>query len=157
MPLPRFTRTDIWREGKYLDLWSVAHMLSGVSTALGLALFPFNADAAFVIALLMFVAYELWEAMVAIHETPQNRVMDVVVGIAAFAPAYLSLVPRLHGMQYLAVFALVLLLDISLSVFGWLASRKAAALETKMRAEYVQRMERLRARRASRRASRLVR
>ena len=129
-------------------------MLSGILTALVLAPLPFDTYAAFVIALLIFIAYELWEAMVAIHETPQNRIMDVVVGILAFSPAYLELVPRLHGVQYTAVFALALLLDISLSVFGWLASRKAAVLEIKMRAEYEQRMARLRVRRAARRSRR---
>jgi hypothetical protein len=151
MALPRFRRTDIWREGIYLDLWSVVHLLSGVATALGLALFRFDALAAITIALLAFISYELWEAMVSIRETPQNRVADVVVGIAAFAPAYLSLVPLLHGIAYAAVFALVLVLDIALSTFGWLASRKAAALEAKMRAEYEQRLASFRLRRVARR------
>ena len=25
-----FVRSDIWREGQWLDLWSVVHLLSGI-------------------------------------------------------------------------------------------------------------------------------
>lgn len=48
-------RTDIWREGKYLDLWSVPHVLSGISVALGLYILGFDFWAAFVIGFLLLV------------------------------------------------------------------------------------------------------
>lgn len=151
MALPRFKRTDIWREGKYLDLWSIVHVVSGVVVALALSLSGLGMPASFVIALLVLVMYEMWEAMVRIEETPQNRVADVVVGIAAFYPAYVALAPLLSGSRYAAVFFLFLLGDIALSTFGWLASRKAAVLESKMRAEYESRIRQLRLRRTLRR------
>ncbi|MCR4325882.1 MAG: hypothetical protein NUV59_03725 [Patescibacteria group bacterium] len=154
-----FERTDIWREGKWLDLWSVVHFLSGVSVALGLALLGFGMPAAFVISFLMLVAYEMWEAMVKIEETPQNRVMDVVVGMMSFAPTFLYFTPILSGDMYLyiVVFGIVLAVNIALATFGWLASHKAAVLEEKVRTEYEQRIEKLRARRARKRARRLAR
>ncbi|MDP2648497.1 MAG: hypothetical protein Q8P19_01200 [bacterium] len=154
-----FERTDIWREGKWMDLWSVVHFLSGVSVALGLALLGFGTMAAFTISFLMLVAYELWEAMVKIEETPQNRVMDVVVGMVSFAPTFLYFTPILSGNLYLyiVVFGIVLAVNIALATFGWLASHKAAALEEKVRTEYAERVERVRARRAGRREMRLRR
>jgi hypothetical protein len=88
----RFERTDIWREGKYLDLWSAVHFLSGASLGLGFYFLRFlniGVTGSIVIVFLLLVAYELWEAMVRIAETPQNRVLDVVVGMVSFLPFFL--------------------------------------------------------------------
>src|SRR3989344_4038129 len=117
----RFVRTDIWREGKWVDLWSVVHLLSGVSTAFAIKWFGFGFAASAVIAFLLFVAYELWAAMVKIHETPQNRSMDVVAGMVSFVPTA----------------------NVVLATFGWLASRKAEEFEQKLRAEFMAQKERL--------------
>jgi hypothetical protein len=75
----RFIRTDLWREGKWLDLWSVVHFLSGLSLGFGLSFFSFGALPSFLLTVILLIAYELWEAMVRIKEAPTNRVMDVVV------------------------------------------------------------------------------
>src|SRR3990167_7248440 len=84
----RFERSDIWREGKWLDMWSVVHLLSGMSFGLALWVLGLGTTASIVIAFLVFVLYETWEAMVRIVETPQNRFMDVVVGMMSFAPVF---------------------------------------------------------------------
>ncbi len=158
-----FVRTDIWREGKWLDLWSVVHLLSGTCLALVIYLLRFEASAALIIATLLLVAYELWEAMVKIEEARTNRVMDVVVGLVSFVPTYFVLAPILSAEQIYAVFALVLTVNIVMSTFGWMASRKAAVFEENMRLEYrkererVQRgIKRLKERRAKRRARSLT-
>ncbi len=143
-----FVREDIWREGKYLDLWSVVHFLSGCSLGLGLYFLDFGQAASIVIAFILLVAYEMWEAMVKIEETPQNRVLDVVVGMTSFLPTFLYLSPLLSRAGLVIAFAIVLFLNISLATLGWLESRKAEVLEARMRAEY----ERERARMIERRA-----
>src|SRR3990167_2881435 len=84
----RFERSDIWREGKWIDLWSVVHLLSGMSFGLALGILGFGTAASIIVAPLSFVLYETWEAMVKIVETPQNRFMDVVVGMVSFAPVF---------------------------------------------------------------------
>jgi len=150
-----FKRTDIWREGKWLDLWSVVHFLSGMSVAFGLTLFHFGSAASFIIALLLLVAYELWEALVKIEETPQNRFMDVVVGMVSFTPTFLYLVPALSGNAFFFVFAVILTINVVLSAFGWHASHKAALFEAKLRTEYEERRMRMLARRALKRKLRL--
>jgi hypothetical protein len=138
-----FERTDIWREGKWLDLWSVVHVLSGISLAFVIYLLRFDALAALVIATLLLVAYELWEAMVKIEEARTNRVMDVVVGLVSFVPAFFWLAPALTHEQVYAVFALVFVVNIVMSTFGWMASRKAAGFEETMRLEYRKERERV--------------
>lgn len=132
----RFERTDIWREGKWLDLWSVVHLISGVS--IGLAFYPlhFGASATTIIVLLGFIAYEMWEKIVGIIETPTNRVTDIVVGMVSFVPTFYILAPRLNETYFIIVFVLVFTVNIMMSVFGWSASQKAAEFEKRTRARY---------------------
>ncbi len=133
----RFKRTDIWREGEWLDLWSVVHLLSGVSTGFALYVVHFGASASLVLAFVLFVAYELWEAMVRIKETPANRFMDVVVGMVGFYPAFVFIAPVFSGTTFWGVFAAILTVNIWMATLGWIASQKAAALERRLRARYL--------------------
>jgi membrane protein implicated in regulation of membrane protease activity len=142
-----FKRTDIWREGKWLDLWSVVHFLSGACFGFGMYIVHFDAVASVFLVLLSLVAYELWEAMVRIVETPQNRVMDVVVGMASFLPTFFFFVPSLSASELLPAFVAVLAINIALSYFGWRASRKAAALQRRLRERYERHRTRLHRRR----------
>jgi hypothetical protein len=134
----RFERTDIWREGKYLDLWSVVHFLSGASLGLGFYFLRFldlGVTGSIVIVFLLLVAYELWEAMVKIAETPQNRILDVVVGMTSFLPVFLLLAPLLSQALLIFTFGIVLTANVVFATFGWLESRKAEELEAKLRAD----------------------
>lgn len=153
-------RTDVWREGKWLDLWSVVHVLSGMSFGFGMHLFPWEPSASVVIVLVLLIAYEMFEVIAEIEETPTNRFMDVVTGMVGFLPVYFLLVPHMTHDVWYGSFAMVLSVNIGMSVIGWMESRKAAALEAKLRTElareraYIkERRSRLRSRIASRRAS----
>lgn len=143
----RLVRTDIWREGKYLDLWSVPHFLSGIAVAFALFFLGFAANAAFVIAFLLLVAYEMFEVIAKIEETRWNRVLDVVVGMASFTPTFL-LLPNFPRSSAVGIFIVVVAADSILSFFGWRASAKAAALEKSLRAEFERERERFALRRA---------
>ncbi|HEY5383462.1 MAG TPA: hypothetical protein VIJ88_02830 [Candidatus Paceibacterota bacterium] len=138
----KFERTDIWREGKWLDLWSVVHLLSGVSVGFGLYFLHLGVFASVVIAFLAFVLYEMWEAIVKIEEEPTNRFMDVVVGMSGFLPAFF-VAPMLSQILCILGFGLVLTANVVMSVFGWRASQKAAALERRMRERYAKERARL--------------
>lgn len=153
----RFERTDIWREGKWLDLWSVVHFLTGMSLGLGLYFLKLGVPASVIIAFLLLVVYEMWEAMVKIEETPQNRFMDVVVGMASFLPTFFYLAPALSSYHQVLVFGLVLTANVTLSVFGWLESRKADELEAKLRADLLKRRKQFVDARLRRRMRRLQR
>jgi hypothetical protein len=143
-----FERKDIWREGKWLDLWSVVHFLSGISMGFVISVLHFDTRGSIVIACILLIAYELWEAMVKIEETPTNRVMDVVVGMVSFLPTYLLLAPALVAPSFIIVFVCVLTLNIVLSYFGWRESQKAAALEARLRREFEEQKQKFKERRA---------
>lgn len=133
----RFIRTDIWREGKWLDLWSVVHLLSGITIGLGFSFLHFDPFASVALTLVSLVAYEMWEQIVQIEEAPTNRFMDVVVGMASFLPTLLLLAPLFSRDALVASFAFVLTITIVLSIFGWHASQKAAALKKRVRARLI--------------------
>lgn len=140
-----FVRTDRWREGEYFDLWSVPHFLSGIALGLFLIFFEFDFRSAFVIGLILLVIYEMFEVIVEIHETRWNRTLDVVVGMASLTPT-IWFAPTFPVVQIVWAFAVVMILDATLSFFGWRASQKAAILERRLRAEYAQNVARMRLR-----------
>jgi len=130
-----YRRTDVWQEGKWLDMWSVVHFLSGVTMGffpkyLGLDPYP-----AYIVAFLLLVMYEMFEAMVDIEETPQNRVMDVVVGMVSFVPSYhiTSMLPLPLSLALCSVF---LGSAWALSAVGFSESKKAEEFEARLRAEF---------------------
>lgn len=75
---------DIWKHGKYIDLWTVVHILSGALLAgifyyLGLDLF-WSAT----YTLVVLLGWEFFEALVGIGETVGNVVMDIIFGMAGY-------------------------------------------------------------------------
>src|SRR3989338_3272288 len=146
----RFERSDIWREGKWVDLWSVVHLLSGASFGLFFGVMNLGTTASFVIAFLSFVLYETWEAMVKIVETPQNRFMDVVVGMVSFAPVFF-LSQGLSANTFILAFGFTLTANIVMATLGWLASRKAEEFERRLRRRLEEQRKRIAARKARQR------
>ena len=73
-------------------------------------------------------------------------VKDIVVGMVSFLPTFFYLAPPLTRTWFILVFGLVLTANVVMSVFGWVASQKAAVLEKHMRARYARQRERLRER-----------
>jgi hypothetical protein len=136
-------RTDIWREGKYLDLWSVPHFLSGMLVGIALRYIGLATLPAFVIALILLIAYEFFEYCADIEEMFTNSVMDVVVGMVSFTPTFL-LFPTISANNALMLFTFTAILDAILSWFGWQASHKAYVFEKKVRAEIEKQRERMR-------------
>ncbi|MDO8624280.1 MAG: hypothetical protein Q7R54_02905 [bacterium] len=145
----RFERSDIWREGKWVDLWSVVHLFSGMSFGLALGVLGWGTTASIIIALLSFVLYETWEAMVKIAETPQNRFMDVVTDMASFLPVFFFS-RWLSTNAFILAFGFTLTANIVMATLGWLASRKAEEFEYRMRSRIEERRRRIAERKAQR-------
>jgi hypothetical protein len=142
----KLARTDIWREGKWLDLWSLVHLISGVSIGFGFYFLQFGTTASALFAFVLLVAYEMWEMIVQIEEAATNRCMDVVVGMVGFMPTFLFIAPSLPEAIRASVFGLTLTLNIILSIVGWHASQKAAALEQRLRVKLITQKARLKER-----------
>ena len=139
----RFKRTDIWRDGKWIDLWSVVHFLSGISIGLGFYFLHVETFASVALALVSLIAYEMWERLMRMEETFANGCMDVVIGMLSFLVAFFILAPLVSGTVLLYGFGFVLFVDVAMSVFGWRASQKAAALQKRILTRYATERARL--------------
>lgn len=128
----RYVRTDIWREGLWLDLWSVVHLLSGFSIGFFAYFLKFDPLVLAVITFILLIIYEWWEAFVGIDEAPTNRFMDVVVGMVGYIPAYFYISPTLSHTAHIVTFVCVFAVNVIMSAIGWHASHKAAELERRM-------------------------
>ena len=153
----KLVRTDIWREGEYVDLWSIPHFLSGVVTGLVAHFVGFEALPTFIIVFILLCAYEMFEALVKIEETKWNRTFDVIIGMAGFAPIYLFLPQYLSEVQLGASLGFLFVFNSILSWFGWYQSKKASTLEAKLLSQIEVQRARLRERRRIRRAGRATR
>ncbi len=144
----KFERTDIWREGKWLDLWSVVHFLSGITIGFSLYFLHFGPLASSLLAGISLIAYEMWEAIVQIEEAPTNRFTDVAFGMAGYLPAFFLFAPWLSTELFILAFGSVFTANIVMSIIGWHASQKAAALEKRLRDRFAIQRARLLERRA---------
>lgn len=73
-----------WREGRYVDLWSINHVLSGI--VLASLLFGLKAPFGWSLlaAVALFVGWEVVEVLTGIKEHMPNMIMDVVCDLAGF-------------------------------------------------------------------------
>jgi hypothetical protein len=148
---------DIWRkEGKYVDLWSALHVLSGAMLGFFPRYFGFGMMATFFIVFLLLVMYEMFEVIVKIEEFPTNRVTDVVFGMVGFTPVYLF-DQTLPGSTSMILAVMVTTADVLVSIVAWTSSYKAFALEEKLRNEVVEQRQKFLARRERRQVERLRR
>ena len=85
----RIDHAKLWSEGRYVDLWTIPHILAGVLLAgyfywLGI-LFITN----LLITTLLVIAWEFFELhFLGVHEHFTNSVTDIVVALIGFAITY---------------------------------------------------------------------
>lgn len=92
----------IWAEGKWLDIWTLNHVLFGVISAhILLKLFYLPYFTALGLAITFYVVWEFIEVMTKAGEAPTNQFMDVLAGIAGFL-SYNEFPPLQPAVIYLA-------------------------------------------------------
>lgn len=75
---------DIWKHGKYIDLWSVAHITSGGLLGAGAYWIGFSFFEAFLYTALLLSLWEAYEWVIGILENPENVALDIILGMAGF-------------------------------------------------------------------------
>jgi hypothetical protein len=119
--------TFSWEEGRYFDLWMIAHAVGGAFLGfLILYYLPLGRVWAYVLGFVVIAGWELVEVWFGIEETTENRILDVVSGMIGFTLAYelgLRIVPQ-------AQFALLVysaVIAATLDLLGWLDYRRRVA------------------------------
>ena|SRR3989338_3419759 len=80
---------NIWREGKYLDLWSVNHFLSGVVFAGWMFVLGSNLLVTFILYLAISMGWEIFEIFHKVKEDIGNKMIDVAIGVMGFFLIYI--------------------------------------------------------------------
>ncbi|HEY4489917.1 MAG TPA: hypothetical protein VJC12_01525 [Candidatus Paceibacterota bacterium] len=115
-------KSDIWEEGKYLDLWSVNHVLSGVLYTGWILKLGFGYQFIFITYFVLAVGWEFYEKYVGVKEHLENQIMDVVTGVAGFFMVY---IPDIYWNQisYSALIVLSIIF-IFLEIHGYITYKK---------------------------------
>ena len=105
--------TDLWAEGKYIDLWTIPHIMAGIILAGLINLFGVHFWLNIIISTLIMIGWEFFELYALdVHEQFTNKIMDVVTGIFGFLVMYWFIVKYTIGpiFPYLAVLIVIYLL-----------------------------------------------
>lgn len=116
---------DIWVDGKYLDLWSVNHTLAGGVIAGPLYNLSIRFSYSFLIALVLIIGWEVYEAVRDIEETWQNRVTDTIVAIIGFGILWMFY-PKWSPNIQLIVYLPLLIIWVALEIWGYMAYKGRA-------------------------------
>lgn len=112
------TIMDIWKHGKYVDTWSVVHLLSGFLLAGMFYRFEYSFLQAFIFSTLLLFAWEAFEWLIKIIEPSVNVMVDIIVGVFGFLiGAYLFY--ALQG-SFSLFFYPVLVTTTALSLWGFI-------------------------------------
>lgn len=108
---------DIWKHGKYIDLWSVVHFLSGFVLAGLWYVFGFGFIPAIVGSIFLLLLWEIVEEVTKIIEPSINVIFDIITGFLGFLfGAYIFYI-KSESLIYLYA---ALVLSVSLGVWGFL-------------------------------------
>jgi hypothetical protein len=108
---------DFWTEGKYIDLWTINHVLSGVLSGSILHFLGTSLAWSFAISSILFIGWEVIERIFEV-EAVTNQIMDLIadyVGYGIFyGYAYLLFQPLSARMTWFLAIAFV-----SLELWGF--------------------------------------
>ncbi len=108
-----------WDEGRLLDLWAFVHLISGSVMGLIASLLNYSTGILLFTAIALMVLWEIFEVIVNIGESIENRIIDVVVGVVGFLPAFFF-APEQTGEKVIVLVILIVLLA-TLEYLGWRA------------------------------------
>ncbi len=111
------TKTNAWREGKLIDLWSLVHFLTGFAVGGAFIFLNINPYIASAVAVGLFTGWELFEPLIKIHEQSTNHISDVIVDYIGFFIAQLY-VFAWHGIMYWYIPTSIALLALIMMTWG---------------------------------------
>lgn len=109
---------DIWKHGKYVDLWSLVHLLSGFLLGGLFYRFEYSLLQALIFSTLLLFAWEAFEWLTKIIEPSVNVLADILIGLAGFCSgAYLY---YMFQIPFAVTFYPIVAVTAGLSAWGFL-------------------------------------
>jgi len=99
----------LWKNGKYVDLWSVVHFVAGMVLWYSVAFTGFSFFSCFIFAFILMVLWEFCEWLCKIQESIYNKITDIIIGLIGFIVAN-SLFVKFNYNNLLISFILLLFL-----------------------------------------------
>lgn len=93
-----------WNEGRFFDLWMFVHLLAGIAGGFVNVFFGLTNTQVVLLGLLLMALWEVGELAIGVFESPMNRFVDIIVGLAGIMSA-LWLAPHLASLGQRVVFA----------------------------------------------------
>ncbi len=119
VPQQKNTKMDFWKHGKYVDMWSVVHFLSGYNLFLFFNLWGLDLVYSLIFSVILLLLWEVFEWSVKIIEASPNVIMDIVIGFLGFVFGWF-----IHNILNLEssilYFIIILSMTIVLSISGFL-------------------------------------
>ena len=104
--------------GRFLDAWSVVHLLSGLLMGIVLVAFAVPLVSAFLVVVALATLYEAFEMVTGIIENLANVIVDVVLATIGLLAAYWLLAGR-APLELALAFAAIGAIDLVLVYLGW--------------------------------------
>ena len=80
----RMNVRDVWKHGALIDLWTLVHILSGALLGVAASWIGFSFLTSLILAFLLLIAWEAYEWLLGILESPANVASDLVFGTLGF-------------------------------------------------------------------------
>lgn len=113
---------NLWAEGKYIDFWTINHILAGAVIA-GVSVISSVPFWTIVIVLFsLTIVWEIYETIKNIRETIENKILDVIVAMVGFAIIYI--VMNVQILNNVILVLIITLLFTILNILGYLNYRK---------------------------------
>ena len=114
----------LWDEGKYIDLWTVPHIMSGVIMAGLFYWLGFGFWTNLLASAGLMVIWEFFELYaLGVHEHMTNKVSDVVTGLLGFAATY-SLINKYSIGRLVPYLIAVFIIYAFLNTWGYLSYKR---------------------------------
>ena len=113
---------SLWTEGKHIDFWSVNHTLAGgvIAGVSILSYVPFWTS--IIVLFSLTIIWEIYETVKDIHETTENRIVDVIVAVIGYVGMYTTM--KAEVLNNVILFSIVTISFITLNILGNMAYRK---------------------------------
>ena len=120
----RIDHAKLWAEGRYIDLWTIPHILAGVLLGGYLHWSGLSFASNLTITTLLVISWEFFELyFLGIHEHFTNSLTDIIVALVGFAVMYVFMVK--YPMETVIPYLLALTASyIFLNSWGFLAYKR---------------------------------
>ena len=119
----KISQANLWREGKYVDLWSIPHVLCGVIFVGIFCYFRIEFWSNLILSTLIMIGWEFFELYVLdVHEYLTNKIMDVVTGLFGFLVMY-ALILKFGILTMLPWLVAVIIIWLLLNYWGFKAHK----------------------------------